>query len=115
MIIQIHTLNGIIELDTQINTSEEFTQYGLDINEYKKQDFSVNNFLLGLMGAFTPLTDYANILVFYPMIADFARAYNFEGMDIFLQGLISYSIMTIEQYNTLNSVLQQQGIDLNNL
>jgi hypothetical protein len=115
MIIQIHTLNGIIELDTQINTSEEFTQYGLDINEYKMQDFSVNDFLLGLMEAFTPLADYANISVFYPMIADFARANNFVGMNMFLQGLIENGIMTQEQFNKLNGVLQQQNIDLNNL
>ena len=77
--------------------------------------FNVDNFLFGLMEAFTPLTDYANILVFYPMIADFARAKNFEGMKIFVQGLMSYSIMTQNQFNNLNNVLQLQGIDLNNL
>lgn len=79
------------------------------------ENFNVDQFLLGLMGAFTPLIDYANILVFYPMVADFARAKNFIGMNMFLQGLISNSIMTIDQFNTLNGVLQQQNIDLNNL
>jgi hypothetical protein len=115
MIIQIHTPNGIIELDTQINTSEEFAQYGLNIDDYKNQDFNVNDFLLGLMGVFTPLIDYTNILVFYPMVADFARVYNFEGMKLFLQGLIENGFMTQEQFDKLNDVLQQQGIDLNNL
>lgn len=79
------------------------------------ENFNVDQFLLGLMGAFTPLTDYANILVFYPMVGDFARAENFVGMNMFLQGLMQASIMTQEQFNTLNEVLKQQGIDLNNL
>ena len=77
--------------------------------------FNIDNFLFSLMEAFTPLTDYTDILIFYPMIADFARANNFEGMNVFVQGLMSYSIMTQDQFNTLNSVLQIQGIDLNNL
>ena len=111
MIIQVHTQNGIIELNTEMNTVEDFIQYGLDIKDY----FDVDQFLLGLMGAFTPLIDYSNILVFYPMVADFARAENFEGMNMFLQGLLENEIMTIEQFNLINSVLLQQGIDLNNL
>ena len=77
--------------------------------------FDIDTFLLGLMTAFTPLMDYANILIFYPMIADFARAGNFIGMNMFLQGLLSNSVMTIEQFNILNGVLLQQNIDLNNL
>lgn len=77
--------------------------------------FNVNSFLLGLMQAFTPLTDYSNILVFYPMIADFARANNFQGINQFLQGLIAARIMTQDQFNKLNSVLLLQNIDLNNL
>lgn len=77
--------------------------------------FNVDNFLFSLMEAFTPLTDYMDILIFYPMIADFARANNFIGMNVFVQGLMSYSIMTQDQFNTLNTVLQLQGIDLNNL
>jgi len=77
--------------------------------------FDVNIFLFGLMEAFSPLTDYSDILVFYPMVGDFARAENFAGMNMFLQGLIQASIMTQEQFNKLNSVLLQQNIDLNNL
>jgi hypothetical protein len=30
MIIQVHTSAGVIDLDTSVNTSEEFSQYGLD-------------------------------------------------------------------------------------
>jgi len=75
--------------------------------------FNVNNFLFGLMEAFTPLTDYSDILVFYPMIADFSRANNFIGMNTFLQGLIKDFMMTEIQFDLINSVLQQQGIDLN--
>jgi len=67
------------------------------------------------MIAFTPLTDYADILIFYPMVGDFARAENFEGMNMFLRGLIQGGIMTQEQFDTLNGVLLQQNIDLNNL
>ena len=77
--------------------------------------FDINIFLTSLLVTFVPITDYTNILVFYPMVADFARAKNFVGMNMFLQGLISNSIMTQKQFNTLNSVLQQQGIDLTNL
>ena len=77
--------------------------------------FNVNDFLFGLMVAFTPLMDYANILIFYPMVGDFARAENFEGMNMFLRGLIQNGIMSQEQFDTLNGVLLQQNIDLNNL
>ena len=107
MIIQVYTQSGIIEL----NTPEDFIQYGLDIKDY----FDVDQFLLGLMEAFTPLVDYSNILPFYPMVADFARAKNFVGMNMFLQGLIQDGIMTQEQFDKLNNVLLQQNIDLNNL
>lgn len=79
------------------------------------ENFNVNDFLFGLMGEFTPLMDYSNILIFYPMIADFARAKNFEGMKYFLQQLMAGSIMTQEQFDKLNSVLLQQNIDLTNL
>jgi hypothetical protein len=30
MIIQVHTPDGIFDLDTSVNTSEEFSQYGLN-------------------------------------------------------------------------------------
>lgn len=36
MIIQIHTPTGIINLDTEKNTEENFTRYGLDKAEYTK-------------------------------------------------------------------------------
>jgi len=95
--------------------------YNKHINEppveesIKPISFNVNDFLFGLMGAFTPLTDYSDILVFYPMVGDFARAENFAGMNMFLQGLIQASILTQEQFDKLNNILLQQNIDLNNL
>jgi len=94
-------------LDNIINNSPS--------NPPEKVIFNINDFLFGLMGAFTPLLNYSDILVFYPMIADFARAENFEGMNTFLRGLIQCSVMTEEQFNLINSVLLQQNIDLNNL
>ena len=33
MIIQVHTATGIIDLDTYVNTAEEFSQYGLNKDE----------------------------------------------------------------------------------
>jgi len=101
-----------------IMTQESYNKY---INEPPVEEpvepilFDVNIFLFGLMEAFSPLTDYSDILVFYPMVGDFARAENFAGMNMFLQGLIQASILTQEQFDKLNGVLQQQGIDLNNL
>lgn len=40
MILQVHTSDGIIELDTEINTTEEFAQYGLDKSTYQPHEFS---------------------------------------------------------------------------
>jgi len=36
MIIQLHTPKGIINLDTEKNTEEDFARYGLDKSEYTK-------------------------------------------------------------------------------
>ena len=77
--------------------------------------FNSDTFLFGLMGVFTPITSYTDILPFYAMIADFARAYNFVGMNAFLQGLISAFLITQNEFTLLNNVLKQQGIDLTNL
>ena len=109
-------LTPIIEA-TAVKAEESYNRY---INEPEVVEpviipFNVNDFLFGLMGAFTPLLNYADILIFYPMIADFARAENFEGMNMFLHVLIDSSVMTEEQFNILNGVLLQQNIDLNNL
>ena len=95
--------------------NEELAKTIATNNGFPFGSFQVNDFLFGLMGAFTPLMDYSNILIFYPMIADFARAENFEGMNMFLHGLIDGSVMTEEQFNLINGVLLQQNIDLNNL
>jgi len=117
IIIDEQNLTSIID-KVAIMAEESYNNY---INEPPIEEpiepilFDVNIFLFGLMEAFTPLTDYIDILIFYPMVGDFARAENFEGMNIFLQGLISNYIMTQEQFDKVNGVLQQQGIDLNNL
>jgi len=81
-------------------------------NPISSVPFSVDKFISDLFNSFSGAI---NLFPYYAVIKDTAASGNFLGMKLILNGLVAAGIMTQDQFNLLNSILQIQNIDLNNL
>ncbi len=71
--------------------------------------FSVDKFVSDLLGAFG---FDVNVLPYYSVFKDLAAYKNFSAMKGMVQGLLVSGKLTQQEVDSLNSVLNNQGIDL---
>ena len=110
MIIQIHTSEGIISLDTTVNSEEDFAQYGLKKSDY----FDIRVFLHSFAEKFNPI-ERLELSKEAPSFITELQYKNFAEIKIIRDYLYSQQKLTEEQVTKFNNLFLEQGINLDNL
>ena len=111
MIIQLYTPNKTIELNTSVNTAEDFVQYGLDIQDYQKQGFDVYLFFQRLSEEFT-VSERINLSQVAPNLMFNIQFKYFSEVKTILNYLLSISAITQDTLNTMSALFLEQEISL---
>jgi hypothetical protein len=114
MIIQIYVPNETIELNTSVNTAEDFSQYGLEIEAYKKLGFDISLFFQRFSEEFTA-NERINLSQVAPNLMFNIQFKYFSEVKTVLDYLLSMSAITQDTLNTISALFLEQGINLNNL
>jgi hypothetical protein len=111
MIIQIFTPNGTLELNTAVNTAEDFVQYGLDIKDYQKQGFDVGLFFQRFSEEFTA-GERINLSQIAPNLMFNIQFKYFSEVKIILDYLLSTAAITQDMLDKISALFLEQEIDL---